>query len=572
MKSAAEPARGAPSPESPDPAPTNPSVADAQLQPTSALPWGSSTELAWRVLALVNLFRLLIPLLLTVLYWTLEPRLVGQAHAELFFITSTAYFLFAALSIPSVKRRWPDLLVQTAFNVGVDVLAISLLTYSSGGMNSGLGALLVLPIGAASFVVAQRLALMFAAVAALALLLQQAFTTLAARSDPADFASAGIVGALMFIVTLGVGPLARHLRESEERVRQREVDVANLAELNQFIVQHLRESILVVDDQDMIRLINESAASMLYGSAVPAGTPLGEVAPRLLYLLDTWRRHSYDWQLSSLSLMTSDGSSLVQPHFVSLRSSGGGGPTLIFLEDTTLIAERVQQSKLAALGRLSASIAHEIRNPVGAMSHAAQLLIEAPELTSQERRLADIIIKNGDRVSLIINNVLQLSRRDSTRQERIELNGWLEDFVGEFRQTSQVDAEKLYITTTSPDLEVRVDPSHLHQLMWNLCENALKYGRKFDSNDAIEIRTGRITTSERPMLEVLDRGTGIAPSDAERIFEPFFTAGKGGTGLGLFIARELAQCNRAVLIYEPRQGGGSIFRLVFADPQRWETQ
>lgn len=540
---------------------------------TPALPWGSSEELAWRVLALVNLFRLLVPLLLIVLYWTLDPRLVGQQDSRLFFFSAIAYFGFAALSIPTLRRRWPDRMVQTAFNVGVDVLAISLLTYSSGGMNSGLGALLVLPIGAASFVVGQRLALMFAAVAALALLLQQAFTTLAAHSDPGDFASAGIVGALMFIVTLGVGPLARSLRESEERVRQREVDVANLAELNQFIVQHLRESILVVDDHDTIRLINESAANMLQGNAVAAaGTPLGEVSPRLLYLLDTWRRHSYDWQLSSLSLLTSDGSSLVQPHFVSLRSNGGGGPTLIFLEDTTLIAERVQQSKLAALGRLSASIAHEIRNPVGAMSHAAQLLAEAPQLTAQERRLTDIITKNGERVSMIINNVLQLSRRDSTRQERIELNGWLEDFVGEFRQTSQVDASKLYITTSTPELEVRIDPSHLHQLMWNLCENALKYGRKFDSNDAIEIRTGRMPTSERPMLEVLDRGPGISPTDAERIFEPFFTAGKGGTGLGLFIARELAQCNRAVLIYEPRAGGGSIFRLVFADPQRWETQ
>lgn len=552
--------------------PAKPSSPGSEPQSAHTLPWGSSTELAWRVLALVNLFRLLVPLLLMVLFWTLSPRPVGRTHPELFIITSIAYFLYATLSIQSLKRRWPDRLVQTAFNVGVDVLAISLLTYSSGGMNSGLGALLVLPIGAAGFVVGQRLALMFAAVAALALLLQQAFATLASSTNSGDFASAGIVGALLFIVTMGVGPLARNLRESEERVRQREVDVANLAELNQFIVQHLRESILVVDDQNVIRLINESAASMLQGNPVAAGTPLGDVSPRLLYLLGTWRRHSYDWQLSSLSLMTSDGSSLVQPHFVSLRSGSSGGPTLIFLEDTTLIAERVQQSKLAALGRLSASIAHEIRNPVGAMSHAAQLLAESPQLTAQERRLTDIITKNGERVSSIINNILQLSRRDSTRQERIELNGWLEDFVSEFRQTAQIDAASLFITTSAPELEVRVDPSHLHQLMWNLCENALKYGRKFATNGAIEIRTGRIATSERPMLEVLDRGPGIAQPDAERIFEPFFTAGKGGTGLGLFIARELAQCNRAVLLYEPRQGGGSIFRLVFADPQRWETQ
>lgn len=531
---------------------------------------GTSTDLAWRVLALVNLFRLLAPLLLMVLYVTIKPIPVGQAHPSLFIGTATAYFLFAVLSIVSVKRRWPEITLQTALDVCVDVLVIALLTYASGGMTSGLAALLVLPIGAASFIVQQRLALLFAALATLALLMQQLVTALSARGDPGDFTSAGIVGALIFIVTLGVGPLARGLRESEEKIRQREVDVANLAELNQFIVQHLRESILVVDGNDSILLINESAALLLQGGSVRPGTPLGEVSPRLLYLLNTWRRHSYDWQLSSLSLLTSDGGSMVQPHFVSLERTGAG-PTLVFLEDTTLIAERVQQSKLAALGRLSASIAHEIRNPVGAMSHAAQLLAEAPNLGQQEQRLTNIITNNGERVSTIINNVLQLSRRDSTRQERIDLHSWLKEFLAEFRQTAQVDERTLQLLPAEGEMEVRVDPTHLHQLLWNLCENALKYGRRADSTDPIEIRTSRVATNDRPLLEVMDRGPGIADTDAERVFEPFFTAGKGGTGLGLFIARELAQCNRAVLIYEPRSGGGSIFRVVFADPQRWET-
>jgi two-component system sensor histidine kinase PilS (NtrC family) len=267
--------------------------------------------------------------------------------------------------------------------------------------------------------------------------------------------------------------------------------------------------------------------------------------------------------------MASDGGSLVQPHFVSLGQQEKG-PTLIFLEDTTLMAERVQQSKLAALGRLSASIAHELRNPVGAMSHAAQLLAEAPTLTAQERRLTGIITNNGERVSSIIDNVLQLSRRDSTRQERIELHGWLREFLAEFRETTQTKEQSLQLLPADHDIDVRVDPSHLHQLMWNLCENALKYGRLPASEEPIEIRTGRIPISDRPFLEVMDRGPGIEAVDAERIFEPFFTAGKGGTGLGLFIARELAQCNRAVLLYEARGGGGSVFRVVFADPQRWE--
>jgi two-component system sensor histidine kinase PilS (NtrC family) len=529
----------------------------------------TSTELSWRVLALVNLFRLLVSVLLAVIYMTLRPSPVGQAYPALFTGTATAYFLYAVVSIASVKRHWPNIMLQTAVNCCIDVLAISLLTYASGGVTSGLAVLMVLPIGAASFLIPQRLALLFAAVGGMALLLQQVLTMFAGHGDIGDLGAAGIVGALTFIVTLGVGPLARSLRESEERVRQREVDVANLAELNQFIVQHLRESILVVDANDTIRLINESAAQLLHGGTVQPGTPLGEVSPRLLYLLDTWRRHSYDWQLSSLSLLSSDGGTLVQPHFVFLGS--GIGPTLIFLEDTTLMAERVQQSKLAALGRLSASIAHEIRNPVGAMSHAAQLLAEAQSLSPQERRLTDIITNNGERVSTIINNVLQLSRRDSTHQERIELNAWLQEFLAEFRQTAQVDEQAVQLVAIAGDLDVRVDPSHLHQLLWNLCENALKYGRSVDSNGGIEIRTGRIATSDRPLLEVVDRGPGIGEADAERIFEPFFTVGRGGTGLGLFIARELAQCNRALLVYEPRAGGGSIFRVVFADPQRWEA-
>ena len=530
----------------------------------------NSTDLAWRVVGLVNLFRLLVPLLLSIMFMTIDPRPVGQVFPALFVGVASAYFSYAVLSIVSVKRRWPDILMQTFVNVCVDIVAITLLTYASGGMTSGLAAMLVLPIGAASFIARQRHALMFAAMAALAVLAQQVLTMFALRGDASDLTAAGVVGALMFIVSLGVGPLAHSLRASEERVRQREVDVANLAELNQFIVQHLRESILVVDSNDSIRLINESAAQLLRGSEIEPGTPLGEVSTRLLYLLDIWRRHSHDWQLSSLALLAHDGGNVVQPHFVSLGS--GNGPTLIFLEDTTLIVERVQQSKLAALGRLSAGIAHEIRNPVGAMSHAAQLLAEAPTLSPQEKRLTEIIRSNGERVSTIIDNVLQLSRRDSTRLERIELNGWLQEFLAEFRETSQLEASLVRLLEPAADVEVRVDPSHLHQLLWNLCENALKYGRGQNGDCVIEIRTGRIASSDRPYLEVMDRGPGIAAADAERIFEPFFTSGAGGTGLGLFIARELAQCNRAVLVHEPRSGGGSIFRIVFADPQRWEAQ
>jgi two-component system sensor histidine kinase PilS (NtrC family) len=231
--------------------------------------------------------------------------------------------------------------------------------------------------------------------------------------------------------------------------------------------------------------------------------------------------------------------------------------------------ERVQQGKLAALGRLSASIAHEIRNPVGAMSHAGQLLAESPNIGTDERRLTDIIRNNSERVSTIINNVLQLSRREATKPTRLTLDDWIEEFLSEFCETMQVSTSQIGLHENAINLEVRFDPSHLHQVVWNLCENAIKYGEP-RGGISVEITLSRLNPSNRPYLEVADRGPGIEPQAVDRIFEPFFTGRKGGTGLGLFIARELCQLNRAILLYEPRPGDGSTFRIVFSDPQRWE--
>jgi len=173
------------------------------------------------------------------------------------------------------------------------------------------------------------------------------------------------------------------------------------------------------------------------------------------------------------------------------------------------------------------------------------------------------------RVSQIIENVLQLSRKDTTRQQRIELVPWLEGFMAEFRETLQLDAGRIALERSVAGLQVEFDPSHLHQVLWNLCDNAVKHAAG-DGVRPVVLRVGRIASTDRPFLEVADRGPGIDPAHAERIFEPFFTNGAGGTGLGLFIARELCQTNGALLAYEARSDGGSIFRIIFADPQRWQ--
>jgi two-component system sensor histidine kinase PilS (NtrC family) len=532
----------------------------------------AQSDLAWRVLILLNIYRLLVPaVLLTLHLVSVSGTTVGTVHPALFTSVAIGYFALAILAIFALKRRWPDLEVQAWLHFAADVLAITLLLYASGGVASTLGMLLVIPVGAMSLLVRGRRVFVLAAAAALGLLAQQVASQF--EGVPAgDYTTAGVLGAILFFISLSLSPLADRIRESEELVRQRDVDLANLAELSQYIVQHLRESILVVDASDRIRLINESAAQILGDRAAVPGALLGEVSARLLYFLSTWRQnpHPSPTQTQTSSFVAADGARMMQPHFAPLGQHNPG-PVLIFLEDLSLLAEHVQQSKLAALGRLSASIAHEIRNPVGAMSHAGQLLAESPQLGPQEKRLTEIIRVNGDRVSTIINNVLQLSRRDSTRPERLTLADWIGEFRTEYCETTQTPPSALGLHEESPDIEIRVDPSHLHQIVWNLCDNALKFSAAAGKPAQVDLRCGRVVATGRPYLEVADRGPGIDTESADRIFEPFFTSGDGGTGLGLFISRELCQCNGAVLLYEPRPGGGSIFRMIFADPRRWES-
>ena len=542
-----------------------------------ALDRTSPTDLAWRVIGLVNLYRLLIATSLLIASRFAGPRdTLGIVHSLGLLVTCVVWFCAGAGLVMMRREHWPSLRMLALTHAVVDSCAIGFVLWAAGGVSSGLAILLVLPIGAMALLAVNLDAFFMAAIATLALLIQQIVTQVSGIGFAVDFILTGVLGAVLFLVALAVRPLSAQLRESEALVRQQELDLANLAQLSQYIVQHLRESILVVDTQDRIRLINESAASLLGDSQAWPGALLGEASPRLLYLLSTWRQRTEVNAAGAGQFAAADGARIVQPHFAAL-GAGEPSPVLIFLEDTSLVDEKVQQSKLAALGRLSASIAHEIRNPVGAMSHAAQLLAESPELSAEDARLTTIIQGNGERVSRIIENVLQFSRRGTSKPERLQLRAWLDSFRDEFCATQQLPPERLQITA-APDLgnaplEVRVDPTQLQQVVWNLCENAATHGA--GGNPAapapVELRYGRHATNARPYLEIADRGLGIAIEDAERVFEPFFTRSPRGTGLGLFLARELAQTNGATLLHEARGGGGSIFRLVFTDPGRWET-
>ncbi len=528
-----------------------------------------ATDTSRRLQRLVGIFRaaVAIAILLTAaLYY--DPPVLGARNPALFISTAFVYAGLALLSLVYQSRVADSHRVLTPVQLAIDIGCVTVMMHASGGISSGLGSLLVVFVGAASLTLRRQLAFLAAAITALAILGEQLASYAMGLSPANAFIPAGVLGAIIFTIASAANPLARRLQESEALAHQRGIDLANMAQLNEYIVQHLRESIVVVDELGNIRLINQSAAEYLGASAPEPGQPLQAVSPALQRILLNWRRSESTFSKAE-SFVSACGTTRINAYIAPLERSADG-PVLIFLEDASLLAEKVQQTKLAALGRLSASIAHEIRNPVGALSHAGQLLQESQGADDSERRLLDIISQNSRRVSEIVDNVLQLSRREPTNPEHISLAQWTEEFVDEFAATLELAPDQIEIGTTGP-LDVRMDPSHLRQICWNLCENAIMYGKSDGEPARFEISYGRLPGGRRPFLEIADRGPGIPRDLREQLFEPFATGRVGGTGLGLFISRELCECNRAALIYEPRQGDGSVFRIVFADPERWGT-
>jgi len=541
---------------------------DALLQRAAEEP-----DLIWRVLSTLNAFRALIAVaLLTIFVAGGEPRVFGEQHPTLFWATAVIYLLSSIISAVALRQRWAAADFQAASQSLLDIGAVVILMHASGGIASGLGGLLIVFVGAASLVLPGLFPLVLAAIATFAILGQQVLTQLGDVPTDANYPAAGILSAVIFAIALATRPLGRRIQASEALARQRGVDLQNLSELNEYIVQHLRESIIVIDGDTTIRLSNASARRLLGATGQIRGLGLGNVFEPLADYIRDWRTDSELSAHPDFAVITSGDSVRITAHLAPLGKDGvRDGPVLVFLEDASLMNERVQQSKLASLGRLSASIAHEIRNPVGAMSHAAQLLRESAGLAEDDKRLTEIIETHSSRVSHIIDNVLQLSRRESGRPERMRLGPWLEDFAEEFTATLELQEGELEIGNMPETFEVRMDKSHLRQVLWNLCDNAVKYASE-TGGILVELRADRLQSQGRPYVEVRDHGLGVDTATAEKMFEPFYTERSGGTGLGLYISRELCELNRATLLHLDRPGGGSIFRIVFADPDRWEKE
>ena len=538
----------------------------SELKPRIAQKQLSYELKQWRPLHFLNLYRLLISGIFVILIFSnLQIKPFGITYPELFQIVSFAYLIASILNGITIRWRWPALWLQTHIHILLDFIAILLIMYASGGVKSGVGLLLLIPISAISILSMGRSSLFYAAVISLILLLDQTYLELT-QTGATSYAQAGLLGGILFVTALLTNYLVNKTEESVEIASQREIDLASMEQLTQFIMQRMQTGVIVVDYLGNVRLINDTATHLLkipelHNDSQNNRFNLYEFSLELGEMFQTWKT---DPNFKSQKITSGNSSVELTPRFASLGHKADSG-AVVFIEDNAELSHQAQQLKLASLGRLTASIAHELRNPLAAIRHAGELLHESPSLVETDKRLTEIIEKQSVRVNEIIGTVLDLSRRKKAEQEKINLYKWIQDFLNEYIQLPQ---ERFYLKFESEDLEVEFDPQHLQQIVNNLIQNALRHTLEEHNHfRPVVITVGVDSISNNIYLQIMNYGERIPNENHAQLFEPFFTTESSGTGLGLYIARELTECNSANLEYIDIKEG-ACFQITFADPRR----
>ena len=520
--------------------------------------YGIPAKQAWTLLKVFVVYRLILASLFMALFFSRhETSSFSLKGNDLYVYSSQSYLMLTVISIVCIFWRLTAYSTQAQALIFTDIIFLTLLMHASGGIHSGIGILLAVSIATGGLLIGGLCAMLFAAIASLSVLAEQIYTSQTQYFEASAFSYSGMLGATFFAIALLSYILAKRSEEILQLADQQKQTIVKLEDLNQYIIQHLHSGIIVTDREQRIHMTNTAALRLTHLALTPQ--VLGDISPQMSLAFESWLA---DTKQDSV-LLNAPSQPEVLSRFMSL-SANHKFFYLIILEDVSLYNQRLQQSKLASLGRLTASIAHEIRNPLGAISHAAQLLDEEEGLSEQDLRLANIIQTHCKRVDRIIQDILQLSKRNDSRREKVALHAWLEHFLVEFSNEQSIDADTFKLSSTSESLVALIDPNHLKQIMDNLCQNALHYGNP--GAQQMILRSLKILHS--PCIEIIDNGSGISHEHLKHLFEPFFTTSAKGTGLGLYISKELAELNQAKLSYYLTEDNRSCFRLSLVDAEK----
>ncbi|MFC0679873.1 PAS domain-containing sensor histidine kinase [Lysobacter korlensis] len=508
-----------------------------------------------RELRLFNLYRLFEATLLVLVLFGPVATLIAEPRHELFARALAIAYAFISVLLLAFGRRG-DPRAMTMAGIASDVFFGVLSMHAVPAVGVGIALMLMFNVGAAALLLRPAFGLGAAAVAIAAIVGEYAWGVGLGedvgrpRAEPIMFA----VGYAAIATLMSL--LGRQMRESYELAERRGAEASHLAEINELIIRRLRTGVLLVDGLGRLRLANE-AASLLLGEVDDAQgyRELAIAMPELARRLEQWRT---DGKPDDTPLPLGANLPDVVPRFARLLA--GSDQTLIFLDDTSLASRRAESMTLATLGRFSASLAHEIRNPLAAISYAVQLLEESDDIRPADRRLLEIVHQQCQRMNGIVENVLGLARREPAKPEHVELVGFARRFVDDYLASHPIEHDMLRATGSVRELSALVDPRQLHQVLTVLVSNALNYGRMPGEPAQVAVHV-QLDAYGAPMVEVRDRGPGIPDAVAVRLFRPFFTTSPHGTGLGLYIARELCRANQARLDYVPLPAGGGCFRV-----------
>jgi len=507
------------------------------MNPDAGRPAREPSETFWRSLFYFGLYRMVVASVFVFAIFVYGgTQNFGSQNPRMFAWVSVAYLTLSLIffaTLEQVRRRFN---LYLSAQVVVDILALTLLMYASGGAKSGLAFMLLVVLAAAGLVGQGRLTLFYAALAAVAVQLEQAYRFLQFGADPADFVKAGITSIGFFATAITAHLLARRVVANEELARRRGIALNDQLRINRRVIRDMQDGVLVVDADGRVSQLNPQA-EVLLGVHAPAAPELAACSAELAALYARWRHQSVE---AADNFRAPASGRLLRARFL---PAGKGGNALIYLEDLDRVQAQAQQLKLAALGRLTANIAHEIRNPLSAVSHAAELLAEE-QRGEMQTRLIGIIGDNTQRINRLINEVLELGRRDRAQAEPLRLPDFLASFLGEYAE-HEPRVRQTIALAVDPQAVLSFDRAHLNRVLWNLLGNALRHCRGEAGSISIEARTS--SNPERTELHIIDDGSGIEPALRAQVFEPFFTTHSGGTGLGLYIARELCEANGAVL-------------------------
>jgi len=517
-----------------------------------------------RELYFFALYRVLVASLIAALLFSPLTMLAGEAHhPQLAQWVSVGYLLVSlGLLIWGRNERWLHTIVL--WSVVADVVAAMLLTHALPGASAGISMTLLFNIAAAAMLLPLSRGMLVALIASGATLVEFGWRELEGGDNARTLAELAMFITSYLALAYISYQIGSRARRNQRLAEQRGAEVANLFEINELIIRRMRTGVLVVDGEGRITVANEAAIALLgdtEGSQAEDGARLSQLAPELAKRLQRWRS---GWHEEEQPLALVPDQPEVQPRFARLLADSE--LSLVFLDDTTVVSRRAESLTLSTLGRFSASLAHEIRNPLAAINYATQLLEESPDIGESDRRLLQIIHQQCQRTNGIVESVLGLARRERANPENLDLAAFVRRFVLEYRQSLSIETDSLETIIREANVPALMDPRHLHQILTSLVHNALKYGRLADEPARVRIRVG--SSGPHAVIDVMDRGPGIPDAVAAQLFRPFYTTSEHGTGLGLYIDRELCRANQAQLDYISVPAGGACFRLTLAAPRK----